>query len=103
MKASVIVVTYNRPVYIEMCLQSLLRQSRIPDPSKQHAAQLRPGILEREIDVPGALAAQVRHLARHPNLAHLLFQQPLDLPRQFGDGEHFAHLFRWEQLTKIPL
>ena len=52
--------------------------------AKQHAAQLGAGVLEREIDMPGALEAQIRHLARHPDLAYLLLEQTLDLPCQVG-------------------
>ena len=44
--------------------------------AKQHATQLRAGILEREVHVPGSLRAQVGDLTRHPHLAHVLFQQP---------------------------
>ena len=95
----------HRHVALQRNLPPVLQQRTIHlrFPSKQHAVQLRPDVLEREIDVPGALAAQVRHFARHPNLADLLFQQPLDLPRQFSDGQHFARLFPGEQLAELPL
>ena len=71
--------------------------------SKTHAAQLGPGILEREINVAGRLRAQVRDLAAHPDLAHGLLQQPPDLRCQFADGQNFSDLFRRKQFAEVPL
>src|SRR5437764_468472 len=80
--------------------------------AEQHAAQLRAGILEREVNVARAREAQARDLTRHPDLAHLVLEQPPDLPGQFRDGQNlprrlrgFSRLGRLcrTQFAKVPL
>ena len=75
----------NRHVALQQDLLAVLQHAAVHDrlAAEQHAAQLRPGVLEREINVAGRLRAQIRDLARHPDRADLFFQQPLDLRRQF--------------------
>src|SRR6266566_42175 len=71
--------------------------------AKENATQLRAGIFKREINVARTLDAQIGDFARHPDLAHLFFQQPPDLPRQFRHRQDFARPFGREQLAEVPL
>jgi len=71
--------------------------------AKTHAAQLRARVLEREINVPGSLRAQIADLAAHPDRADALLQQPPDLRRQVADGQNLPRLLRQEQFAEVPL
>ena len=66
-------------------------------------AQLRRRILEREINVAGALRAQVGDFAADPDGADLFFKEPLDVHREFPDGQDLARRFRREQFAEVPL
>lgn len=71
--------------------------------AEEDAVQLRVGVLEREIDVAGALGAEVGDFAGDPDVADLGFEQAANLAREFGDGENAADLFRREQFAEVPL
>ena len=61
----------------------------VPEP---HALQLRIGILEGKIDVPGAGTGQVGHLAPHPDKGETSLKGFAQLFREFTDRQYgFLH------------
>ena len=95
----------NRQLAVEQQLLPVLEKFAVRRrlAAKEHAAQLRRRILEREINVARRLRAQVRHLAADPHRRDLLLQHAPDLRRQFAHGQHDPRLLRREQLAEIPL
>ena len=55
----------------------------LPEP---HAPQLRAGILEREIQMPGSGAGEIAHLAPHPDKGKMALHHAPELIRQLADG-----------------
>ena len=84
------------PVCQQMAMRNLFA-------AEQNAAQLRSHILEREINVAGALRAQICDLARDPDRTNLFLKQPPDLRRQFADRQHAPGLLGRKQLAEVPL
>src|SRR5579871_2089857 len=54
----------------------------------QNGPKLSVRILEREINVSGGGPRKVRHLPGGPDRRKAIFDQPLDLARQFADGQN---------------
>ena len=71
--------------------------------TKEDATELGISVLEREVNMPGALCAQVAQFAGDPNLPHLLFQQRPDVCSQLADGEHAPSARLLKQFAELPL
>ena len=81
--------------------QRAMRDGRV---AEEHARELRARVLEREVNVPGRLRAEVGDFAGDGDLPDLLLQQPLDVPGQLRDGQHLAHGLRREEFAaEVPL
>src|SRR5262249_53181937 len=58
--------------------------------AEEHGANLRLGVLEREVRVAGAVQAEVRDLAFDPHGGKAILEHFLQAPRQLGDREDRA-------------
>ena len=70
---------------------------------EKDATELRAGIFEREVNVAGALGAEVGNLAADPELGEFFLELAPNLKGELGNGKDFAELLRWEELAKFPL
>ena len=72
---------------------------------KEHAIQLRAGVLEDEVKVSAGLLAEVGDLAANIDRGEFLFDQALDPGGQVGDGPNGAGFGSGKQFaaTEIPL
>src|SRR4029077_2454387 len=78
----------NGDVALQEKLLSILQQlaMRHRHSPEQHAAQLRAGILEREINMARVLDAEVRHFTGDPDRSDVLFEQALEARGELRNG-----------------